>query len=530
MGNHTLKSLIVPVLAATLLSIGGGLDAGLAQASVPSEGIQTGAIARPAPDALEGTLDPELYFLGPGDVLQIGFWGDVNRQEIVTVNPDGDILVPPVGPIRVAGKSLAEIREIVKSRLSVYYRPSILSVSVVSLRTFQVHVVGLVESPGAIEANGVTRVSQAIGMAEGVLDGGSMRNIMVRRGSGAYRADLTGYLYIGDNAFNPFLQDGDVIYVPARGGMVHIYGSVGRPGDYEFVEGETVAELVRLAGGMRPEAYTEEIELERFEPEDSSRSTPIFLEGGQASLAGFEIKMGDRVFVRSIPDWQRDAKVQIVGEVKFPGLYVIEEGRETLTSIIAKAGGFTEHASLAEARLVRNAYAVGTHPIEREMGVLGEMQDSFGEEERDLLKTMGRETKGRLAIRFDEIFLEPGSAEDPLLYDMDVIEVPRASNSIRVAGQVKNPGLVAIAEGQGYSYYIRAAGGYAPKADRRSTTLIRAASGVRVDPWDEKVGPGDIIWVPARLERDWWQVTKDVLALAAQIATIWLVVDTTSGK
>jgi protein involved in polysaccharide export with SLBB domain len=222
--------------------------------------------------------------------------------------------------------------------------------------------------------------------------------------------------------------------------------------------------------------------------------------------------------------------VEIVGEVRFPGVYVIDEGRETLSGIISEAGGLTEDASLAEARLTRTSYERTRYPIEAELGVVRDLADSFDEKERDLLKTMGREPKGRVAIDFERVFLARDGSEDALLYGGDVIEIPRASNFVRVAGQVMNPGLVAIAEGRDYSYYVKQAGGYASNADHRATTLIRAASGVQIDPWGEEVSAGDVIWVPFRTERDWWQITKDVLSIGAQIATIWLVVDSVSGN
>jgi polysaccharide export outer membrane protein len=529
MDNHTFGPVRALLAAALLLAQAVLCGTLVGQEAAPPEGTVPLAAGRPVLGTLEGTLDPHLYILGPGDVLQIGFWGDVNRQESVAVNPSGEILVPPVGPLEVSGKTLAEVRDLVKSVLSDYYRPSILSVSLVSLRTFNVHVVGFVNSPGAVEVSGVTRVSQAVASAGGVLAGGSTRNIVVRRSGGTLRADLTGYLNIGDNTFNPFLSDGDEVYVPARGGLVHVYGSVGRPGTYEYVDGETLAGLLRLAGGFRPEAYTEEIEVERFDPKDSSTSVPILVGGERALLAGFGLEVGDRVFVRAIPGWQRSASVEIVGEVRFPGVYVIEDGTETLTGIISKAGGLTRDASLAEARLTRTTYERTRYPIEGELRVLENLQDGFSEKEKDLLKTMGRESKGRVSLSFEEIFLGKDGSKDALLYDGDVIEIPKVSNYVRVAGQIKNPGLVALVKGWDYSHYIAAAGGFAPDADRRSTTLIRGTSGVKIDPGGEEIYAGDVIWVPVRSERDWWEVTKDVLSIGAQLATIWLVIDSTSG-
>jgi protein involved in polysaccharide export with SLBB domain len=475
--------------------------------------------------SLEGTVDPDAYLLGAGDILTIGFWGDVNRVENVTVNPDGNILLAPVGPVAVDGLSLSEVRELVKSKLAAYYKPSILSVSLVSIRTFQAHVVGMVVTPGAVEVNGVTRVSQAIGMADGFRPGGARRNIRIRRGDSTLRADLTRYMRLGDNDMNPYLRDGDVVVVPVSPGMVEVFGSVFLEGPYEYVDGENLEDMLELAGGLRPEAYTESIEVERFDEIDPTRSRPISVKGEPDSLRNVMLRPGDRIFVRAIPDWHRDASVTVNGEVKYPGVYAIEEGVETLTKLIDRAGGLTAHASLAEATLVRGLYFGRPHPVERELPVLLELDNSRDPKDTDLLKAMSRETKGAEVISFGDVFLSEGEESDYPLVDGDVINIPRASGFIRVSGQVAAPGLVPIKEGADYRYYIRAVGGYASKADQRGTVLIRGTGGQRVKPGSLEVLQGDIIWVPKRPDYSWWGITKDILTVAAQVATVWLVVD-----
>ncbi|MFH1314164.1 MAG: SLBB domain-containing protein [Candidatus Eisenbacteria bacterium] len=485
---------------------------------------------QPSAGVLEGTLDPDQYILGAGDVLEIGFWGDVNRREIVSANPDGDILVPPIGPIRVDGLTLTQVRETIKDALAPYYTPSILSVSLVSIRTFQVHVVGMVETPGALEANGVTRASQVIGLAGGLQADGSRRNIIIRRGPDTVPVDLSSYLLLGDNSANPFLRDGDVVYVPPGPGMVYVYGSVYRPRGYEFVEGEVLGSLLDLAGGFRPEALTDEIEIHRFDTEDPTLSRAILLPVVPGELDRFEMMQGDRVFIRALPGWHEDAKVELRGEVMYPGVYVIEDGLVKLSEVIDMAGGFTEDASLAESRLIRGSYAWSTYPVERELGVIRDMEGSLEGKDGDLLKTMSRELKGAVSVSFEKVFVDDGTGHDPLLFDGDIVDVPRVSDFVRVAGHARNPGLVPLKKGEGHKYYIKQAGGFAPGADKGGTRVIKAVGGQRVRPRGEDVHPGDIIWIPAKKDRSWWDVTKDVLQMLAQIATIYLVADTVSSR
>ena len=254
------------------------------QATGSSGAAAAEALSALGAGALEGTVGAEDYTLGPGDILQIGFWGEVNRSETVTVNPDGDALIPPAGPLRLAGLTLAEARGLIARTLAEYYRPDILSVSLISLRKFQIHVVGLVAKPGALEVDAVTRVSQAVALAGGLEADGSLRNVSLARPTGAVRVDLARYLLLGDNAANPFLTDGDVVRVPRRAETIGVYGAVNRGGEYEFVDGETLTDAIDLAGGFGPDAREDSLELQRFREDDPSVSEQTLLAGGPVAF------------------------------------------------------------------------------------------------------------------------------------------------------------------------------------------------------------------------------------------------------
>lgn len=511
------------------------LASALAAAEEPPAGASASATTAEAPleltsGALEGTVSPADYILGPGDVILIGFWGDINRSDRVVINPDGDILVSPVGPLHVSGMPLAQARDLIRDTLAPYYRPGVLSVSLVAVRTFRVHVVGAVVRPGALDANAVTRVSRVIADAGGIAEGGSERNIEIRRRDARLGVDLVRYLLLGDNAANPYLNDGDVVYVPPRSEQIYVYGSVYRQGGYELIEGESLDDIVELAGGLRPEAFTDSLELQRFDPSDPSRSITRYLSAQGSSLGQFKAVRGDRLFVRSLDGWHEDAKVTISGEVLYAGVYVIEEGTETLTSLVARAGGFTERASLAEARLVRGAYASVRYPIEAGLQASGESDRGLIDREAQLAQTLSREPKGALSVSFEDIFAAEGGGSDPVLHGGDAIEVPRASGSVRVSGQVKRPGLVAYVPGKGYGYYIGQAGGFVSGADLGGIRLVTAMNGQLVNAGGAEVRPGDIIWVPRKSDRRFWETVKDILTILAQAATIYIVVDQVTSE
>ncbi len=475
--------------------------------------------------ALEQTIDPDSYVLGPGDVLLIGIWGEAGRSEMVRVNPDGSVVIPPVGPLEVDGLTFSQARNLIIAKLSAHYKPDVLSVSLSELRTFRVHVVGWVEQPGAVEVNPAMRVSQAIGLVGGLAEGASARNVTLRRGSDTIHVDLARYILIGDEKANPYLSGGDVIVVPAMLGEVWIYGEVYRPAKYEYVPGEKLASLIELAGGFKPSALVDTLEVQRFDKKDPAKSFSILLPATASNVQDFALELGDRIFIRAIPDWHRDAKVEIRGEVKYPGVYVIDDGREKLSDIIRRAGGFTDRASLAEARLIRGIYASRTYPVEKELKALGELQDNLGYKDKDLLRTMAREPKGAVSIDFEKIFIDGQMNLDVPLYPGDVIEIPRVSNFVRVAGQVENPGLVTFEPGLTYKDYIERAGGFASNADTRGTRIITAMAGQQLAARAGPIQPGDIIWVPRKEEKSWWEITKDVIQVVAQLATIYIVVD-----
>lgn len=493
-------------------------------------GLGAGPGASLGPGALEGTVEADKYILGPGDVLEIGFWGDVTRTEEIVVNPDGDALVPPVGPLRLTGLTLSEARKLVTEKLAPYYRPNSMSVSLIGLRTFQVHVAGAVVDAGAYQVNAVTRVYQAVAFAGGLAGAASDRNIRLIRGEDTLRVDLTRYILLGDNAMNPFLNDGDVVYVPPRLESVRVFGSVYRPAAYEFTAGETLASLLELAGGFRPEAVTDSLVIARFREDDPTATETVVISADPGSMGAFVVRAGDRVFVRSVPDFHRDAEATILGEVTHPGVYVIDEGVETLSGLLERAGGLTEQASLAEARMVRGLYASRKFPIEAEMDSASYVERELPEKEVALIQTLVREPKGAVSLDFEDLYLREGKRVDPPLYDGDVIQIPKASRMVRVSGQVKDPGLVPFLAGQGASYYINLAGGKAPGADGGGVRVVTALNGQMMKPSGADIRPGDIVWVPRKKDVSTWSTVKDVLQALASVATIYIVIDQISTK
>jgi protein involved in polysaccharide export with SLBB domain len=216
--------------------------------------------------------------------------------------------------------------------------------------------------------------------------------------------------------------------------------------------------------------------------------------------------------------------VEVRGEVEFPGVYVIDEGEETLGKLISRAGGLTSEAAVQEATLTRS---IGTETVDPEFERLKliEVAD-MTRDEYEYFKLRSREHKGRVVVDFERLLIGGVASEDVLLRRGDIVAVPTATRSIKVAGQVAAPGAIAFEEGKPVKWYIERAGGYAWRASKGKTRVIRARSGEWVKAKDARdLGPGDTIWVPEKPERDYWEMFKEGLAITSQILTAYLVID-----
>lgn len=524
--------------------------------------IQKPTTTLPEVQALEKAIDPDEYIIGPGDVLAINIWGELSAE--LRVTPEGRLLIPTVSDIPIAGISLTQAKEKIKQEVRRKYINSEVTVTLVSLRKFKVTVSGAVLNPGDVVVSAADRVSDAIELAGGflqpiavtthreetavetpsrkemvvktsevkstaklVIKEASKRNIRVTRRDGSvFRADILRYQVTGEKRYNPYLLDGDIIYVPLREeevGVVGIYGAVKSPGLYEYVPGDRLSDIITIAHGLTIDADSSSVEIVRFdEDHKTTKSIKVNLKGNPQDN-DIPLKPDDRIFIRFIPDFHEKKQVTVVGEVLYPGEYTIEEGKTRLSDVIRQAGGFTEDASLEDAEVIRTAYMDIKDP---EFERLKKMSVAdMTEREREYFKIRSREKKGTIAVDFKKLFVENDKSQDIFLRDRDVIRIPPKGKTVNVTGQVVHPGLVPYKPGQGLDYYIKKAGGYSWNARKNKVRIIRAKTGEWVKPKKNTiVDVGDTIFVPEKPERDWWGLFKDMMRIAAEVATVVIVI------
>jgi protein involved in polysaccharide export with SLBB domain len=444
------------------------------------------------------------------------------------VDPEGNVWVPDRGALHVAGKTLDEARADLRSKFKGGSRGLTIHLRLTRLRRVVVYVGGEVQRPGAVEATAVTRVSEAIRLAGGLTARASQRNIEVRgMDDSLHTADLLRFLRLGDRTANPTLSGGDRVIVPVAHLPVYLYAPVPYPGAYESRPGESVKDLVRLAGGLLPTALPERARILRFRDgrtvDTLAVDVPAILAGGDGGL----LEEGDRVYVPSSNRYHEDLTASVRGEVVRPGSYPIEEGRTRVSDALEAAGGLTPDASISGILVVRRKSTTLERDLEFDRLARlsrGEMTDKEYQTFRS--KMAFAQTTFRIDLGYGDADVDSVAlhARDIELEHGDIVLVERKPQSVEVAGEVRMPGLIQYDPTRDGEDYIELAGGYGKKARQGAVRVTRVADGQTLLLKDAKtVEPGDLIYVPEKRDINWFGVLRDVVALAASIATVYVI-------
>jgi protein involved in polysaccharide export with SLBB domain len=507
----------------------------LAPDRVRGEEARPGEVPVPAPvsteptSVLERSIDPAEYVVGAGDELAVDVWGEIYIHYVLTVTPEGNLLIPRVGKVEVGEELLVNVKNIVRQSILRSHRNAQVTVTLVRLRKVKVIVAGAVEAPGIYSVYANTRASEVIVEAGGFLDNSSHRNIVLTRpDSSTIPVDVFRSERLGDRSRDPGVFGGDAVFVPTieeHINTVGIYGAVKSGGRFEYAPFDSLLDLIRLAYGLTLDADLLQAELIRFSPDDlTTTSIPVDLKGllsGKNPSKNLPLLPDDRVFIRTLPKFHKKDQVLVQGEVYYPGVYRIEEDETKLSEIIAKAGGFTPNASPAEAEMVRS-YNVVDPEFERLKSIpVADMTDS----EYEYFRLRSREKPGRVACDFEKLLVEGLSEYDVTLKSEDIIDVPPKSMVVNISGSVVNPGLVPYESGEDYKYYVDRAGGFSWKARKNKILIIKGQTGERMKPSkSRRIDPGDTILVPEKPERDYWKFFKDTMLVLGNVATIYLVI------
>lgn len=278
---------------------------------------------RPATKSLTANISvPSDYLLGPGDSLQVQLFGKVNRTLKLPVSRDGQISLPELGPITVAGMRFEDVIETIERRVAQEMIGNQVSVTFGTLRSIPVFVLGDVSAPGSYTVSALSTVTSALIASGGFSRVGSLRRVQLKRGGRLVRdIDLYDLLLKGDSSGDVRLQPGDVIFVPPVGRQVTVEGEVKRPAIYEMKGSLTVAGAFDLAGGLRASSEASTAQIERIETQ--GKRVLLSLDLRSEDSAQLVLQDGDRIVVRKVAS-RAERSVTLEGPVKYPGDYPLE--------------------------------------------------------------------------------------------------------------------------------------------------------------------------------------------------------------
>ncbi len=486
------------------------------------------------------TVEPDHYYLGPGDILSYQNLANSTTQEMITVTPENTIYVPRTGVISVKNMTLAEARDSVYSLVKRKNENAVVFISLYKPRTIMFSIKGNVLVPGTYTIPASFKISSAINMANQYNNGDkisnemsmffmnydekmrniqksyagtgisplssySTRNILVIHGDGTSQiADLEKSKALNNTDFDPYLREGDEITIPFSNkefDVISISGAVFRPAVVSFKNGDKASLLLKMGYGLRDDADTDNIKL--IIPGDFGDKNEFNLKvDRKMDLIGkdYNLVPGSTIIVgrKKKRTNQTQGIVSIIGNVNKEGSYLIKPDRTKLTEVINMAGGFTNEAYLPQAYILRrDVNELGLEDERRRVWNEFKFSDLTMEDTlRYFIQQWNR--KPFVSCDFVKLFKDGDSTQNIELQGGDIIVIPSNPMVVYVYGLVNNPGYVPYEPGKDMYWYIERAGGFAEGADDGRSRIIRGRNRVWIEGSDDvPVYAGDEIFVPA---------------------------------
>ena len=389
-------------------------------------------------EPLMNIATPQNYVLGAGDQVSVDIYGASQKSVDCTVSPDGDIVIEGYGPIRVGGLSVAAAKARLRATLGSRYQSSRINLSLGQTRTVSINVMGEVKKPGTYTLSAFASVFNALYMAGGTNDIGTLRNIKIYRNNRLVSVcDIYDYILNGKMTGNVRLHDGDVIIVGPYDCLVNVTGKVKRPMYYEMKRNESLQTLLRYAGGFTGDAYKKAVRVNR----KTGREYAVF-NVDEFDMSAFRIADGDSVSVDSILPRYANT-VEIKGAVFRPGMYQLGDGINSVRSLVQHAEGLTEEAFTSRAVMHRMK-------ADRTLRV----------------------------IPVDIQGIMDGRVADIPLKENDVLFIPTKQTAmneqtITIQGEVMYPGVYKYADNETLEDFVLQAGGLTDKASTVKVDVAR---------------------------------------------------------
>ena len=471
-----------------------------------------------------------------------GFTGDAYTDKVrLTRKAGAEYSVYTIGEFDMASFNLKDLDEVevdsVRARFS----------NMVEVR-------GAVKHAGKYQVGGnIQTVRELLLAADGLSEDAYSERAVMHREKDDLTLEMVGIdikgLLDGTVADIP-LKNNDMLFIPSRTEMLGerkltITGEVVYPGVYPYAENTTIQDIILQSGGFTEAASLARVDVFRRVRDakatsDSKKSAESFSFSLDENYAltqdtTFYLKPFDEVYVRKSPAYEPQQNVSVRGQVNFAGQYSMTSKDYRLSDLVKAAGGFTQLAYVPGARLVRRMTA--DEKLQRdnslkqaqiqmyEESMKKEVTSTFEQMDTLLSMKMNLADTYPVAVDLEQAMKNPGSLQDIVLREGDVLTIPQYSNTVKVSGEVSYPISMNFVKGKKLSYYIDHAGGYGNKAKKGSVYAVYANGGVeKIRKRSSKaIQPGCEIVVPTKPEKT-GMTTSEIMAIASGGASLASVV------
>lgn len=448
---------------------------------------------------------PANYTLGAGDEIIVQFFGKENATHNLVVNREGLVQFPSLGPIQVAGMEFSQVNDMLTQRVKEQMIGVNSSISLGKLRSIQIFVMGDAYKPGAYTVSALTTISQAVYYSGGFGKKGALRNVQLKRNGKVIRTlDFYDLLLRGDTSNDARLHAGDVVVVNPVQKLVEVDGEINRPAIYELKPGETLSDLVSMAGGFSANAYLDKVNLKRYQQGD--RRELITLNLNNADELNQLLTSGDSIEIKRKSE-KLSAFVEVKGDVQHPGYFAWKPNLNVADLFSNLEAGINDTTDVGYAILVREVNArkdIEVLQLDLAAAILNpDSEDNLTLQNRDTLLVFNRKNAKKSKeedeekIQDDAETAELISAKEeseskhtrqallaPVLLQLrQQARLGDPPKVVDIFGEIHHPGSYPLVENMSLASLIAASGGLTYEAYTAHAELSR----VNEDPATEEI-------------------------------------------
>lgn len=489
---------------------------------------------------VDNVIYPELYRVGPGDVLSFYKFDALSLEELLVVSPENTVIIPRIGIVQLQGKTLQQTRDTIVA-IQKKRTPNLeCAISLKKARSVFVTVRGNVLVPGVKTVPATYRVSTILKLSftapaqsgdvtiqsksavnfgastssdevfmrsnTSFLSPYASRNITLLHSDGTSDVvDLVKAIAYPNQGFDPCVREGDEIIVPYDNPTkkyCSILGAVARPTVVAYKPGDKLSFLLKLGGRLLDSSQVSNVAEVSFAGKTKLNVTPtldlVNPQEDRAISSGTIIMVEEETTNTNARADENSGVVRIIGEIEHQGAYPIEIGKTKLKNVLQDAGSFTAKAHLPLAYILRkpvNESVFNESKIER---IRGLQYSNLTLEDTTRYMMDAATKRPMVSCDFVKAVKENSEVDNVLLQDGDVIVIPKNPGTVYVSGQVKSPGYVTYKDSQSLEWYVNQAGGFAEMAKAGRARIIKG----RTKVWEEfddktsRIEAGDEIYVP----------------------------------